>query len=163
MPAHHIELHVVNRITIGTIGEPGNRVFMLQASDAIDTVTLKMEKEQARALAETGKKMLENLSSENPATYSQSEYPTSADMHLDESHEDPLFSIGQMGLGYDQERDRVILAAQELVAEEEEEPSTARFWITRPQLEALAEHALEVVSQGRPSPTSNGYYRQTLR
>ena len=161
MAAQHIEFHVVNRITIGTVGEPGSRVFMLQASDAIDTVTLKMEKEQARALAETGQKMLENLAEEKPSTYTQAEYPSQADLHLEEPKE-LLFAIGQMGLGYDNDRDRIVLAAQEAVAAEEEEPSTARFWITRPQLEKLAEHALEVINQGRPSPTSNGHYRQPL-
>ena len=161
MPDQHIEFHAVNRITIDTVGEPGQRIFLLQVSDAIDTVTLKIEKEQARALAETAKKMLDSLDEENPETYTAAEYPTAADLTLKEPY-DILFPVGQMGLGYDRNRDRVVLAAQEITMSEEEEPSTARLWITRPQLEALSDRALEVVEQGRPSPTSNGHHRYPL-
>ncbi len=161
MTAQHIEFHAVNRITIGTIGEPGQRVFLLQVADAIDTVTLKMEKEQARALGKTSQKMLENLDEEHPATYTAADYPSAADLQLKEPTE-ILFAIGQMGLGYDSGRDRVVLAAQEAIFSEDEEPSTARLWITRPQLEALSDQALEVIEQGRPSPDNNGYHRYPL-
>lgn len=161
MPAQHIEFHFVNRITIGTVGEPGSRIFLMQVSDAIDSVTLKLEKEQAKALAATAKQMLENLNQDQPITFSNADYPTLADLEIQEPS-DPLFVIGQMGLGYDRERNMIVLAAQELVFEAETEPSTARFWISRPQLEALSKHTTVIVEQGRPSPTSNGYYRQPL-
>jgi uncharacterized repeat protein (TIGR03847 family) len=46
----------------------------------------------------------------------------------------------------------VVIVAQSLQTEEESEEDaiTARFWITRGQAKAMADHSLEIVSQGRP-------------
>ena len=57
-----------------------------------------------------------------------------------------------MGLGYDSDQDLVVVVAQSLQPEGEPEENaiTARFWVTRGQAKAMADHALEVVSQGRP-------------
>jgi uncharacterized repeat protein (TIGR03847 family) len=63
---------------------------------------------------------------------------------------EPLFVIGQIGLGYDAGQNRIVLAVQELVLEETEKPSTAQFWITRAQLRVMSEHTLIIVQQGRP-------------
>ena len=149
MPGLNIELHAVNRITVGTIGEPGNRMFLLQASDAVDTITLKMEKEQSRALAHAVDELLESLDDQYPIEESPFDIPLSAELMIREPAE-PLFVIGQIGLGYDKNRDMIVLAVQELVLDETEEPSTARFWITRGQIKTLSQHALSVVDQGRP-------------
>ena len=54
MAGRIIEMHPVSRITIDAVGPPGQRVFLLQASQGIETVTLKLEKEQARVLAQGG-------------------------------------------------------------------------------------------------------------
>lgn len=149
MPAQHIELPIVNRITIGTVGEPGRRMFLLQASDALDTITLKLEKEQARALAHKSQELLDSLDEEYPVTHSSMEImPSPADLLLQNPLE-PLFAIGQIGLGYDKMQDRIVLAIQELVVDENQEPSTAQFWITRSQLGAMSNHALSIIEQGR--------------
>jgi uncharacterized repeat protein (TIGR03847 family) len=149
MPGQHIELHVINRITINTIGPPGQRVFLFQASDAVDTVTLKLEKEQARALAHTAEELLDNLDKEHPLEDSTHDRPASGDFML-KNPLDPMFQIGQIGLGYDQSRDMIVLATQELLLDESEEPSTARFWVSRSQLRALSKQTLGIVEQGRP-------------
>lgn len=150
MPGLNIELHMVSRITIGTVGPPGKRVFLLQASDALDTITLKLEKEQARALAHATEELLENLDAEYPPDESAYETPPLADLMLQNPLE-PLFQIGQIGLGYDRNRDMIVLAVQELILDENETPSTARFWVTRAQVRALGRYTLEVVEQGRPT------------
>jgi uncharacterized repeat protein (TIGR03847 family) len=62
---------------------------------------------------------------------------------------EPDFVVGQIGLGYDQEQDAIVLVVQEIQLENEE-PSTARFWATRTQMKALSNHTIEVVDQGRP-------------
>ena len=41
---------------------------------------------------------------------------------------EPTFAIGQIGLGYEQERDLVVLVVQEIEFEGLEKPATARFW-----------------------------------
>jgi len=165
MPGQHIELHSVTRITVGYVGKPGQRLFLLQASDAVDTITLKIEKEQASALANTARELLENLETEYPETEAPAPTdprPSSDELALTEPFE-PMFVVGQIGLGYDRNRDMIVLAAQELLLDEALEPSTARFWIDRTQLTALSDHALEVVSQGRPNPRLNGNLKAYLQ
>jgi len=152
MSPQHIELHNVNRITISTVGEPGDRLFLMQAADAVETVTLKMEKEQARVLAQKSLEILESISKE----YADADLPPIETPPLPAAAQlqppsEPLFAVGQIGIGYDPQTDRVVLAVQELVLEETETPSTAQFWITRGQLLALSRHTLEVVEQGRPT------------
>lgn len=167
------DLNPVSRITIGAVGEPGQRVFLLQASQSSENVTLKIEKEQARVLAVSASELLEELDEKYPRSYSKFDRPLTADLMLKEPIE-PDFVVGQIGLGYDQDQDMIVLVMQEIQIENEQDVATARFWATRAQVKALSEHALEVVDQGRPvcplcdspigpdghfCPKSNGYER----
>ncbi len=75
---------------------------------------------------------------------------------------EPLFRVAQMGLGYDEERNMVVLVAQELLplADEEEieapQPGIVRMWCSRSQMRALSAHATATVQAGRPDPKQNG-------
>lgn len=149
MAAQHMDLPLVNRITIGAEGTPGQRVFYLQASDALSTITLKIEKEQARLLAQKSLLLLEDIKAGGPVA-DAGPVPTNAELALVHPLE-PLFAVGQIGLGYDAALDRVILIMQELVADETQEPSSMQFRLTRTQLRVLSEHTLAVVEQGRPT------------
>ena len=151
MAGEIMDFNPVSRITVGTVGEPGQRVFLLQASQGISHVTLKIEKEQAAVLASSVLELLEGLDEEYPRSFSKVDEPLSSDLMLQEPL-DPAFVVGQIGLGYDQEQDMVVLVAQEIQFEDDvAEPAIARFWATRPQMKLLSEHALEVVEQGRPT------------
>lgn len=167
------DLHPVSRITIGAVGPPGERVFLLQASQSASTITLKLEKEQARVLAASTIELLDELDDKYPRTFSKVDEPLSADLMLKEPV-DPQFIIGQIGLGYDQEEDMVVLVVQEIQMEEGLDPSTVRLWASRTQMRAMCDHALDVVEQGRPicplcdspmdpdghfCPKTNGYER----
>ena len=67
-----------------------------------------------------------------------------------------------MGLGYDEDRNLIVLVAQELVVVEEDvdpeqvEPGVVRLWCSREQLQALGLHAINVVQAGRADPRQNG-------
>jgi uncharacterized repeat protein (TIGR03847 family) len=139
----------VSRITVGAVGQPGQRIFLLQASQGPSTTTLKLEKEQARVLATSTMELLEELDEKYPRSYSKLDEPLSSDLMIQEPME-PDFVIGQIGLGYDQENDAIVIVVQEIQLEGSDDPSTARFWASRAQMKALSEHALEVVEQGRP-------------
>ncbi|MFQ6015695.1 MAG: DUF3090 domain-containing protein [Anaerolineae bacterium] len=145
--AQSINLNPVSFITIGTIGSPGQRTFYLQASQKRTVVSLVIEKEHAQALAMAVDELLEELDKEYP----RQEEILDVDMGLLLPVE-PQFRVGRLGLGYDEEEDRLIVAAQELIPEEEEgkTPSVARFWATRAQMRALSRRAKEVVAAGRP-------------
>jgi uncharacterized repeat protein (TIGR03847 family) len=142
------DLNPISRITIGAVGPPGQRVFLLQAGQGSTTVTLKLEKEQARVLATSILELLEELDEKYPHIYSKFDEPLGSDLMIQEPME-PDFVIGQIGLGYDQEEDAIVLVAQEIQLEDND-PAIARFWATRPQMKALSNHTLEIVDKGRP-------------
>ena len=144
-----IDFKPISRITVGTVGPPGQRVFLLQASQGVSMITLKVEKEQVRILSTSILELMEELDEKHPRSYSKVDEPLSSDLMLQEPFE-PAFAVGQIGLGYDQEQDLIVLVVQELQYEDNDDPATARFWGTRPQMKILSEHALEVVEQGRP-------------
>ncbi|MDQ4074934.1 MAG: DUF3090 family protein [Chloroflexota bacterium] len=147
--AEQYDMHPVSRITVGTVGEPGNRTFFLQGVQGLESVALIIEKEQAVALAAAIEELLEDLEDRFELPPPRPERISALDLQLQMPVEG-RFRTGQMGLGYDEARDLVMIAAQSLVPEEEEEPDVVRFWITRDQAAALGNHALEVAGQGRP-------------
>jgi uncharacterized repeat protein (TIGR03847 family) len=153
----------VQHIVADAVGKPGQRTFVLQASDGIETVSMVLEKQQVAALASSILQMLEELEAEHP------NLPPVLDDDVSLELEQPIhvaFRVGQLGLGYDETRDLMVLVVQALVIPEEEPveesqedesfPSPdinvpkARFFATRAQMRALGEHALEVVAAGRP-------------
>jgi uncharacterized repeat protein (TIGR03847 family) len=148
--ARQIELNPVSHMTIGTIGEPGQRTFYLQGSRGIQTISLIIEKEQAVVLANSFYSMLEELEKQYPRPSVESDDTVWMDMRLREPVE-PLFRVGNMGVGYNEGSDQIVLVAYELLPEEEDdEPDVVSFWATRTQIKTLIQHAYEVVSAGRP-------------
>jgi uncharacterized repeat protein (TIGR03847 family) len=141
------DLDAVQRITAGAVGPKGQRVFYVQARRGSRLVTLIAEKEQVRALAEAIARLLDSLAEKNPRLATSDDLLVT-DMSLEEPLE-PEFRVGQMGLGYDAERDLVVLLIQGL-AEDESEAQTARLSASRPQMRALSSHAAQVVAAGRP-------------
>jgi uncharacterized repeat protein (TIGR03847 family) len=153
MPPH--ELDPVTHLVASAVGEPGSRTFLLQASSGVDQVTLLVEKEQVRVLAERVIAWLPELAADHPEDPAEVRDAETADLALNEPLE-PDFRVGQLALTYDQDRDRVVLVATELLASEEDpealppEAREVRLWVTRPQLRVMARHGAQVVQQGRP-------------
>ncbi len=148
MPEFTYDLDPVTRITAHAIGEPGRRVFYLQARRDRDLVSLIAEKEQISALSQAVNQLLEDLTEKNPLLSSADDLVLASDMSLEEPLE-PKFRIAQMGIGYDAERDMIILVMQGVQEDEGEAAPTARFSATRQQMRAVSEHAAQVVAQGR--------------
>jgi uncharacterized repeat protein (TIGR03847 family) len=167
--------------TTGTVGVPGRRTFYLQAREAGSVVTLKLEKEQIRALAEYLAKLLNDL-------------PKPGALPRDMALLEPVseaWVVGSLGVAYDETADRILIVAEELSEEADDddeeddetseestaeegpraarapaeaaelpeppEPSEppdtakARFHLTRPQAAAFVERARSLVQAGRPS------------
>jgi len=162
MPSREIELNPVDFITVGTIGPKGQRIFHLQGGKDKQLVSLVIEKEQAWALSEAIREMLEDLDERHPGSGRVPSVDLSQlDMELREPIE-PVFRVAQMGLGYDEDRDMVVLVAQELVPTEEDsdpnllDPGIVRMWCSRDQMRSLSAYTLEVVQAGRADPKQNG-------
>ena len=150
------DLDPVTRLTADAVGEPGQRTFYLQAADARgDQVTLLVEKEQVRVLAERVIAWLPELAADRPEDPQEVREAEAAELGLNDPLE-PDFRVGQLALTYDPERDRVVIVATELQAGEDEEPLVppeplqVRLYVTRPQLRVLARHGSQVVARGRP-------------
>ena len=146
------ELNPVQLITTGFIGQPGKRVFYLQAQGEAELVTLIVEKQQVEALAHGIEQFLTELQEKFPDLPAASEAFNPTLMKLSVPV-DPAFRVGQLGLGYDQDRDLLVLVAQEVVTDgrSTEEAGSARFFATRAQMRALSVYGLTLVKQGRPT------------
>jgi uncharacterized repeat protein (TIGR03847 family) len=153
------DLDPVTRLTADAVGAPGQRTFYLQAASGADQVTLLVEKEQVRRLAESLESWLPELAADRPEDPEEARVAEAGELALSEPLE-PDFRVGQLSLSYDPERDRVLVVATELVAGEEQpeepapelvpEPQEVRLFVTRPQLRVLARRGSQVVASGRP-------------
>jgi len=135
------------RFTAGTVGEPGQRTFFLQALANGELVTLKCEKQQVGALAEHLAGLLVDL-------------PTPPDAEVLRVDVDFVeapaaeWAVGRMGVAWDEANDSMVLLCEQFVTEEDTEagiePDSARFRLTRAQVAAFVEVARGLVSAGRP-------------
>ena len=132
----------VEMLTVGTLGPKGERVFYLQCLAAGELVSLKFEKQQAAALAEYLDRVLRQLPEADAG-----EPPSDLDMR------EPVveaWTIGALGIAYDDGRDLVILVAEEQVEDPDTAGASARFTLSRAQVSALVSRARAVVAAGRP-------------
>ncbi len=131
--------------TAGTVGPPGQRTFFLQVRDEGAIASLKLEKEQVRALAQVLEGMLEDLPAPDPTA--------PADLALAEPVA-PEWVVSSIGVGYDRVHDRVLVVAEEAVPDEDDlhgdDAASVRVLLTRGQVRAFIDHADELVSGGRP-------------
>ncbi|MHB0858043.1 MAG: DUF3090 family protein [Anaerolineae bacterium] len=169
------DFNPVTRITVGAVGEPGRRTFLLQASQGFRSISLKLEKQQVYALASGIDKVLEEMEEREVHLISAAEEPPASMLDLQEPV-DPVLIVEQLGLGYDPSSHMMLLVAQELTAEDDTPPATVRFYATPGQMRALSRHAKSIVAHGRPictlcgepmdpeghfCPRGNGHTKQT--
>ena len=140
------ELLDVDKVTVGAVGAPGQRLFLLQARAGAEIVTLKVEKVQVAALAAHLGSMLQSLPPPGALP---------ADLDLDEPAQ-PEWVVGSLAASYDEVLDRLLLVAEEAVPDEET-GARASFGLTREQVAALAIHGTRLVEAGRPPCPLCGY------
>lgn len=148
---NEIDIHPVTHITADAIGQPGKRVFYIQGWQDERTITLIIEKVQLQSLAIGLEQFLAEVQEKYPDLPEASAEYIEDKMHI-HPPVDPLFRVGEVGLGYDAENDLVVLVARELLPEDQnqEEASVVRFWCTRSQLRAMTAWGVEVAAHGRP-------------
>lgn len=126
--------------TAGALGPPGSRVFYLQVQNGTDATAVKLEKEQVLALAEYLGGLLHDL----PAPTEVAPAPELVEPV------DAEWTVGTIGVAYDNDRDRIVIVADELVPDDEEPGATLRVAITRSQVRALIQRAEDLMLGGRP-------------
>ena len=143
-----------------SIGAPGNRRFRLYARSPRGTVCLWLEREQLEALSLaldqlqaqiSGGDVLrpEALASFTPVPAAPEDFP---------AHPDFEFQVANMQLGYDEDRDQILVRAAplelieedgEMVVRDDAEPVFTLF-ITRSQASQTSSHIMTILASGRP-------------
>jgi uncharacterized repeat protein (TIGR03847 family) len=116
MPRIELDLRPVTHITTDAIGSPGKRVFYLQAWQEERTITLIVEKIQVQSLAIGLEQFLAEVNEKYPNLPDASADYEEEKMRIN-SPVDPLFRVGEFGLGYDSENDLIVLVTRELLPE----------------------------------------------
>jgi conserved hypothetical protein len=158
---------VPDRFVAGTVGQPGHRTFFLQARKGSALVSVVVEKVQVQVLAERLALLLAEVSrrgAQVPEALAPSDDDTAP---LGE----PLaeaFRVGTMTLGWDPQREQVVIEAraqQEADEDEDEDdapptlefddsdpdgPDLVRVRLTPLAARAFMERSLRMVAAGRP-------------
>lgn len=147
------------RFVAGTVGEPGDRAFYLQAVEEARTVSVLLEKQQVSVLADRIAALL--------AEVARRFGPELGGEEGSGGDTDPLavpleeeFRVGTMGLGWDADSRSIVVELLAVSEEEidesvvlddgEEGPDALRVFLSPPQARAFAERAEKVVQAGRP-------------
>jgi uncharacterized repeat protein (TIGR03847 family) len=176
MDENEIELETVDSLGAGAVGIPGEREFFLQARTESAQLTVLVEKEQVALLATEAVAFLDRIAEDYPEEPSGVPEPIVRQAGLREPTV-PLFRARLIGLGFDPERELVLIELRERSSDEEEgeeltptaaddvgapdtagaEPGdgdeegyVARIYATRPQVRAMAAKGAEAVAAGRP-------------
>jgi uncharacterized repeat protein (TIGR03847 family) len=145
------EFDQVESFTVGAIGQPGQRLFLMQARGDGRRVTVKCEKQQAAAIAQYVRRVLNDL----PPPQDR---PLEAAMEL--AADDAVFVLGPIALGYDRANDRLLVQLEEFVPTDDEgdpDPEAladrghVRVYLSRGQAAAFCDHCDTVVAAGRPN------------
>lgn len=172
----------VERFVVGTVGEPGERSFFLQARSGSRLTSVLLEKSQVIAIADRLEILLRELRRVDPALVIER---LPAD---DQPLEAPImeeFRVGLVSLSWLSDREMVSIELQavnentpeseEVFADDDSEaPDLLRVILTPSQTDAFVKRATVVVNAGRPPcpfcglaldpkghvcPRANGYRR----
>ena len=156
----------VERFVAGTVGQPGERTFFIQARYGARLISVSCEKVQVQALADRLAYMLREIKQSNP-TISITRLQRD-DAPLDTPIEEE-FRIGVIGLAFDAERELIQIDLQEVSEGEQEESDfidvddlssdqdILRVLISPSMAEQFSKRALSVVNAGRqPCPFCGG-------
>jgi len=147
-----------DRFVAGTVGEPGNRTFYLQAVHDKRVVSVMLEKQQVAVLAER----ISALLSEVNRRFGTPLPPAAgvADLGPLITPLDAEFRVGTMGLGWDAEAQSVVVEllavsdtefdASVILDDAEEGPDAVRVFLSPESAQEFAARSQRVISAGRP-------------
>jgi len=154
------------RFVTGTVGEPGQRTFFLQARSGSHLVTVALEKQQVAALAERIDELLDEVMASQGGAAT---IPAVAPLDLEDGEplEQPIeeeFRAGTMTLSWDPDDARVVIevfpfteaavVSPEQVEEDFEEPEPDELLLVRiaaGAARAFVKRATQVLGAGRPA------------
>jgi uncharacterized repeat protein (TIGR03847 family) len=169
MPRRRYIFDPPDRFVAGTVGEPGERAFFLQAREGRRVVSVALEKVQVAVLAERLGALLEELGRRGvPEVEALEEEPEDPTPESDDDIaplDEPLneaFRAGSLTLGWDGGAGRVLVEARaqdedgeaidpdEDDDEDEDGPDLLRVRMTAAAARGFVARAARVVAAGRP-------------
>jgi uncharacterized repeat protein (TIGR03847 family) len=167
MPRRRYIFDPPDRFVAGTIGEPGDRTFFLQAREGGRIVSVALEKVQVAVLAERLGALLDELDQRGIAETDDADVVAAATTFgpETESLDEPLneaFRAGSLTLGWDGGAERVLVEARaqdedgeaidpdEDDEEDEDGPDLLRVRMTASAARTFVARAAHVVAAGRP-------------
>lgn len=155
------------RFVAGTIGEPGDRTFFLQARDGVRVVSVALEKVQVSVLAERLGELLEELDRRGieeaaEADALEMEPALAADTGPLDEPLNEAFRAGSLTLGWDVAAERVLVEARaqdedgepvdpdEDDDEDDDGPDLLRVRLTADAARSFVARAVRLVASGRP-------------
>ena len=166
MPRRRYIFDPPERFVAGTVGEPGERTFFLQARDGGRVVSVVLEKVQVAVLADRLNRLLDELDQRGVTVVTPLLAETTPDA---EPLDEPIveaFRAGTLTLGWDGSSDRVLVEARAQTEEQDEDeageaevllddeaedgPDVFRVLLTAPAARAFVERAVRVIASGRP-------------
>ena len=179
------QVHLFDRPTrfvAGTVGEPGERTFYLQASDGVRTVSVALEKTQVAVLADRMSDLLDEVAARAGTIVPPDGEPD--DLEPLTPPVDEEFRVAALGLAWDGAANAVVVEAvaatdepideDAILSDSEEGPDALRVTITPMAARAFIARARRVIAAGRPAcplcslpldptghvcPRQNGYRR----
>jgi uncharacterized repeat protein (TIGR03847 family) len=174
MPRRRYIFDPPERFIAGTVGDPGNRTFFLQARDGGRVVSVALEKVQVAVLAERLGDLLGQLDrrgvphGSTEGALEDAPLDVEGGTRIDEDAaplDEPLveaFRAGSLTLGWDPDAERVLVEARaqdedgeaidpdEDDDEDEDGPDLLRVRLTAAAARSFVARAARVVSSGRP-------------
>lgn len=140
-----IDFGLVDALDAEAIGPPGQRTFRVRARVGDNRASLWMEKEQLSALGRAFSQLLAERSRERgrPVESPPAMGDFSGDADVD-------MRIARMGLDFDDERNRLVLLADDREALEHGDTPAFRLELTRAMAMAMIESIPRIVAAGRP-------------
>ncbi len=152
-----------DRLVVGTVGEPGERTFYLQARAGKQLISIAMEKQQSAALADRIEEVLDELMSNEGNPFSVPALTPEGLVDNDplEQPVEEQFRAGAMGLGWDPTTSQLVIEAFPLIEVDAEDLELVDLDELEPEevlivripvgtARAFAKRTREVVGAGRP-------------
>ena len=162
MPRRIFSFDAPDRFTTGTVGEPGNRTFFLQARSGPRVVSVIVEKEQVAVLAERLGQLLDEMRNRGVDVPLEVPEASRDTQPLDEPIVEQ-FRVGSMVLAWDGEEREILVEARAQVEDEEEDDEEEEDDLTAPEgpdvlqvrvpaeaARVFVDRALRIIAAGRP-------------
>ena len=156
----------VERFVAGTVGQPGERTFFIQARTGTHLISVSLEKAQVQALADRLIYMIREIKQSDPAVAISRLPRDEAPLETPIEEE---FRVGIIGLAYESERELIQIDLQAVSEGNDDEPEfidvddlsgdqdILRVLVTPSMAEQFSKRAVSVVGAGRlPCPFCGG-------